>query len=55
MSLKSKLETLIYETIAEINDNYTDEMLTDMCEDPDYNDEAIDHLTELLQDIKEGE
>ena len=54
MTLKQKLEDLIPETIAEINDNYTDDMLVDMTEDPKYNDEAIDHLIELLEDIKEG-
>jgi len=54
MSLKSKLEDLIYQTIAEINDSYTDEILCDMSQDPEYIDEAIDHLTELLKSIKEG-
>ena len=52
--LRSKLEDLIYETIAEINDSYTDDMLVDMIEDPEYNEEAIDHLIEILQDIREG-
>ena len=55
MSIRSKLGQLIYETIAEINDGYTDEMLTDMCEDPDKNEEAIDYLIDKLEKIKEGE
>jgi len=52
--LRSKLEQLIYETIGEINDSYTDEILCDMCQDPQYNEEAIDHLIEILELIKEG-
>lgn len=54
MTIKSKLEDLINETIAEINDNYTDDILCDMIQDEVYISEAIDYLIEKLEDIKEG-
>lgn len=54
MTIKSKLEDLINETIAEINDNYTDDILCDMIQDEVYINEAIDYLIEKLEDIKEG-
>jgi len=54
MTIKSKLEDLINETIAEINDSYTDDILCDMIQDEVYINEAIDYLIEKLEDIKEG-
>ncbi len=55
MSIKSKLEDLVNETIAELNvGGYTDEILCDMCQDQEYIDEAIDYLIEKLEEIRKG-
>jgi len=50
--MTEKLNDLLMEIIAETEDSYTDEILCDMCQDPEKLQEAFEYLLELA--VKEG-
>lgn len=53
MTIREQLVNMIPWVIADINDNYTDEILCDMTQDPDHINEAIEYMIDLLEEIKE--